>query len=101
MATYALRVRDEDTGAVMIDSRTSLSRILDDFMTGTTNGSRSVPQLSLGRGFVSIVSENTGWSTNRAPPRVWVDGLVVRWTFEDVPTAYMLAQSVRVIVGLY
>lgn len=94
---YGLIIRNEDTGAVILSTDDSITRVLGIFNTGTSNGSRSYPALALGRGFANVL-QDFSYPTFQ-PPTVTVSGTTVSWSF-NVPDG-KVSKAADVIVGLY
>lgn len=82
--TAGLRVRDPNTGVIIVEITDRLTRILGQVYTGTTAGSIQVPQFALGSGF-AVIQEPPPPNPNIANiyrfPRAFVSGTTLSWDF--------------------
>lgn len=92
-----LRIRDPNTGQVIVDITDRLTKVVGVTSTGTSNGSISPPAFSQGTPFFCVLSPPLDFESY-VYPTLYVDGNRIRWEFTDY---YLPNESVDFVYGIY
>lgn len=104
--SIGLQIFDEN-GVLILDATHRIGKIITIFDTGTTNSSRSVPELlNAGTPFPFVSTDEDYATEHYAYPDIKITGTTVSWTFVDYKVPYhpynqAPRRSVNVSIGVY
>lgn len=94
-------------GVMMLDATHRIGRIITSFQSGTTNSSRTIPELQdSGIPFTYTITDADYFAEYVAYPDITVTGTTVSWRFVDyeipiTPFGQAPRRSVTISVGVY
>lgn len=90
-----VRIRHPVTGRVLLTVTDRITRIIHtNFSTGLVDGSLDLSQYA----GIPIFHENNldVYNQFKSSPAIWIDGSVIRWTFNGLPSTYRKAASLMI-----
>jgi len=93
------RVRNPNTGAIMLDITDRITRTMGTFETGVVDGSFQITDGVGGQAWLSVLSD-LAVTSGTATPEVTLSGNTISWSFRQFPWTQG-RRSVLVIYGTY
>lgn len=97
-----MRIRDPNTGVIVLEISDRLTRIIGNINSGSSPGSISVPGFAYGEGWAAVVegvNPNAALFSRVRYPRISISGTNLSWDFPGIPQDPIVA--CLIVYGVY